>query len=311
MDVSVIICTYNRCDLLRRSLESLSGQVTPRDLTWELLIVDNNCTDSTRNVLLEYQPRFEGRMRFVREEKQGLSHARNRAIGEARGKYLLFTDDDTEPAPTWIARMWRTFMDHQCDAVAGRIELQWGCAKPPWMADELLGFLAHVDYGDQEKKLDSLDAPPIGANMAFSASAFARVGHFDVELGRKGKSLVGGEEIDFFARFLRAGLTAVYQPAAVVRHSVDQDRIRKSYFRALHFNNGKVSGLRYDVGGRALIGIPLFVFPQTLRMIANYLRSAWRDGLSRSLRQEMNVWYSVGFMAGCARRKTQPGARSE
>ena len=308
MDVSVIVCTYNRCKLLAKCLASLQRQVVPAELSWELLIVDNNCTDSTANSLREAQPRFAGNMRFVREEKQGLSHARNCGIGEARGKYLLFTDDDTEPSPTWIAQVWKTFVDRRCDAVAGKIELSWGCDKPRWMANDLLGFLAHVDYGDEELTLD-FDRPPIGANMAFAAGVFEKIGGFDVELGRKGKTLVGGEEIELFERFLKNGLVAIYQPAAKIYHSVDQDRVRKSYFRALHFNNGKVSGLRYDVSGRQLVGIPLFIFPQTLRMIGSYLGAAWNQGLACSLRQEMNVWYSLGFMTGCAQRRIVSGSK--
>jgi glycosyltransferase involved in cell wall biosynthesis len=310
VDVSVILCTYNRCDLLGKSLASFRRQITPPELNWELLVVDNNCSDSTPELLRQAERDFAGKLRFVREEKQGLSHARNRGIQEARGRFLLFTDDDTEPAPNWIAEVWKTFSNHSCDAVAGKIELQWGCDKPNWMADDLLGFLAQVDYGEDVHPLDTAECPPIGANMAFAATVFRKIGDFDTELGRKGKALRGGEEIELFERFLKSGLVALYQPTAVIFHSVDRDRVRKSYFRMLHFNNGKVSGLRYGGVGRQLAGIPLFIFPQTMRMIGRYLRTAWECGLARSLRQEMNVWYSVGFITGCARRKISLGTKT-
>jgi glycosyltransferase involved in cell wall biosynthesis len=310
MDVSVILCTYNRCQLLGKSLESFQRQIAPPDVNWELLVVDNNCSDSTPELLREAARNFAGRLRFVREEKQGLSHARNRGIREARGQYLLFTDDDTEPASTWIAEVWKTFTARNCDAVAGKIELQWSCAKPSWMADELLAFLAKVDYGTEEHTLETVERPPIGANMAFRASVFDQIGNFDVELGRKGKALVGGEEIDFFERFLKQGLRALYQPKAVIYHSVDHDRVHKWYFRMLHFNNGKVSGLRYNGVGRQLAGIPLFIFPQTGRMFARYLRTAWEEGVVNSLRQEMNVWYSLGFITGCARRTSSVATKA-
>jgi glycosyltransferase involved in cell wall biosynthesis len=311
MDVSVILCTYNRCQLLGRSLESFRRQITPPGLAWELLVVDNNCSDATPELLREASRRFTGKLRFVREEKQGLSHARNRGIREAKGQYLLFTDDDTEPASTWIAEIWKTFTARKCDAVAGKIELRWECAKPSWMVDELLGFLAQVDYGNDEHALETAERPPIGANMAFRASVFDRIGNFDVELGRKGKALVGGEEIELFDRFLKSGLVALYQPNAVIYHSVDRDRVHKRYFRMLHFNNGKISGLRYKGMGRQLAGVPLFTLPQTARMIARYLRTVWEKGVVHSLRQEMNVWYSLGFITGCVRRKSSvPGRTS-
>jgi glucosyl-dolichyl phosphate glucuronosyltransferase len=299
MDASIIVCTYNRAALLEQCLKYLALQVTPPELTWEVVVVDNNCTDGTEEILRRARDSFPVGFRSVREEKQGLSHARNRGIAEAKGRYLLFTDDDIEPAADWVASMWSTFERSRCDGVAGRVELKWLCERPPWMTEELKGFLAHVDYGAREFQLGK-DLSPIGANMAYTASVFARVGGFDPSLGRNGDKLVGGEEIDLFERFLAAELTAVYQPRSVVYHSVDRDRARKSYFRFLHFNSGKIKGLRYIPGGKKLLGVPLFVLPQLVRSFMVFLETVVKEGSNRSLRQELTVWYFVGFILGCA-----------
>ena len=283
---------------MEQHLRFLERQVASPDLKWEVLVVDNNCKDSTPEMLRQAALRFPVPFRFVREEKQGLSHARNRGIRESRGKYLLFTDDDTQPDHAWVESVCRTFKERKCDAVAGKIALKLACDRPVWLTDELLAFLAHLDYGPTEKILSVEEAPPIGANMAFLASVFDKVGGFDPALGRTGNKLIGGEEIDLFQRFLKMGLTAIYQPRAIVRHVVDQDRLRKSYFRKLHFNTGKIGGQRYLPSGRQVLGIPLYIFPQLARSLLNYVGTVYRTGINASLRKELTVWYFLGFILG-------------
>jgi len=302
VDVSVILCTYNRATLLERSLECLRRQVASAKFQWELIVIDNNCTDSTAEVLHRANLYFPVPLRVFHEIKQGLSHARNRGIKEAQGTYLIFTDDDVEPDAHWVENMWSTFVECDCEAVAGRVELQWRCRRPEWVADELLGFLAHVDYGDKRIPLESDEKPPIGANMGFKAAVFSQIGDFDPALGRNADKLIGGEEIDLFNRFRNHGFTAIYQPDSIVYHSIDRDRIRKSYFRSLHFNSGKISGTRYQPKGKHLMGVPLFIMPQTLRSVFAFAITVIRQGFHRSLRKEMTVWYFLGFILGCNER---------
>jgi glycosyltransferase involved in cell wall biosynthesis len=299
MDLSVILCTYNRAALLQRSLESLRRQVVSPNVRWELIVVDNNCSDSTPEILRDVSVDFPVPLQIFRETKQGLSHARNRGIKEAQGTYLLFTDDDVEPALDWIESIWSTFRKCQCDAVGGKVELKFLCERPLWVTDDLKGFLAHVDYGSTEIQLTGGSAP-IGANMAYSARVFARLGGFDPLLGMNADKLVGGEEIDLFERFLKASLIAIYQPKALVYHAVDRDRLRKSYFRSLHFNSGKIRGLRYVTHGRQVFGIPLFLLPQLLRSLGVFAITVLKKGLDHSVRLELNIWYFLGFIFGCA-----------
>lgn len=176
------------------------------------------------------------------------------------------------------------------------------------MTDDLLGFLAHVDYGAEEQVLTMETSPPVGANMAFTRKVFDKVGGFDPALGRRGRRLIGGEEIELFQRFLEAGFTAIYQPKAIVYHVIEQDRLRKSYFRSLHFNEGQVRGRRYgSPRGKRVAGIPLFLFPQLVRSVLRFLATVLRHGLNRSLRKEMNVWYLLGFILGCTKQRLNRG----
>jgi hypothetical protein len=168
-----------------------------------------------------------------------------------------------------------------------------------------LGFLGRLDYGVKVKQITTMDEPPNGGNMAFKRSALKEVGGFDPTLGRKGvRSLSGGEEPELFERFLAKQFSALYQPDAVVYHVIDQWRMRKFYFRKVHFVEGQMRGRDRIVGSaKNLLGIPLFLGPQLARSLSELLSSASNQGWSRSLRKEMNVWYLLGFMIGCAQHK--------
>lgn len=299
MDLSVIICTYNRAVSLKNTLESLCGQAVPVGVSWEVVVVDNNSTDDTPALLAATVAEWEGRLRFVREERQGLSHARNRGIAEARGRYLAFTDDDVLAPSGWVSVLYETFEKGGWDAIGGRVLLRCDRSMPRWLKPELWGFLACLDYGDEEMPLTEIERPFFGANMVFRREVFEKVGGFDVGLGRKGKVLVGGEEIDLFGRMLASGLRVVYQPRAAVDHVVDPRRLRKGYFRRLHYTSGRVWGMRRDdLNGWTFLGVPLFLFRQLVRSAGVFMSEGFRNGFQNVFRKEMNIWFHLGFMRG-------------
>jgi glycosyltransferase involved in cell wall biosynthesis len=97
MNLTVILCTYNRRKGLIRTLRSLQNQYSENHIPWEVLVVDNNSTDNTFDSVREFAKKSDIVIRYVREEKQGLSYARNRGIKEARGQYVHFIEDDESP----------------------------------------------------------------------------------------------------------------------------------------------------------------------------------------------------------------------
>src|SRR5206468_10072737 len=125
IDASVIVCTYNRCVSLERTLSALRAQEVPRSMTWEVLVVDNNSLDDTKRVVAEHAAAFS-RIRYLFESSQGLSHARNAGIAAARGRFLLFTDDEVAPEPDWVRRMVEGMGRTGCDASRGYIAPAWG-----------------------------------------------------------------------------------------------------------------------------------------------------------------------------------------
>src|SRR5215472_12967431 len=103
--VTVVVCTYNRCRDLAVALESIAASEMPSSVWWEVLVVDNNSTDETRDVVHAFCERNADRFRYIFEPKQGLSHARNAGIANSYGEVLAFTDDDVTVSPAWLRHL--------------------------------------------------------------------------------------------------------------------------------------------------------------------------------------------------------------
>jgi glycosyltransferase involved in cell wall biosynthesis len=237
-------------------------------------------------------------VRVVREEKLGLSNARNRAIAEARGEYLIFMDDDETADPDWLCAYERLIVERQPDAFGGRIRVLFEDTRPPWLADELLGFLGELNQADRIAPLADPYASFYGGNFGFRKSVCERVGDFDAMLGRKGSDNTGGEEVDFYRRLLGAGFKVWWTPEAVIYHRIQAAKLARSYFLDLHYRMGNMEAVRRRGAGSRLP--PPYLFGQLLRA----LRAVWtvyrQAGRNASVRKEMNVAYFVGQIRGWA-----------
>ena len=100
MDLSVVLCTWNNAQRLRITLDAIAQCEVPDNLNWELVVVNNNCTDDTDVVVSRFESRLP--ILYVNEPRQGLSHARNAGLAAASGQWILFTDDDVRPYAQWI-----------------------------------------------------------------------------------------------------------------------------------------------------------------------------------------------------------------
>src|SRR5215813_12610617 len=205
MDVTVAICTWNRADLLRQTLERLTQMACPSNRTWELLVVNNNCTDGTDAVLESFRNRLP--LRWIFEAQPGLSHARNAAIKEARGTWIVYTDDDVLVEPGWVAALLKTAERFpQAAAVGGPIEPWFPTPPDPAIVAAFpmaaKGFCG-LDHGPEEHVLTDVDEEIYGANMAFKIAAIGTL-RFDADFGPTPSSKVTGDESNFVRR-VRSG----------------------------------------------------------------------------------------------------------
>ena len=226
--VSVCICTHNRSQSLQQTLNSFTSQIDINSGRVELLVVDNNCTDSTPQVIEAFRKRLP--IRKVTETRQGLAYARNRAVVEFQGDVLLFTDDDVRLEPSWLAAYLdaiRLFPD--ADFFGGRILPDWGYAKPRWIGDEPLhlidGLLVWFDHGAETRLLGTTEPPPFGASFAIRRRLFEKIGLFRTDLGTGGMGLGRGEETEFLMRARDSGAQGVYVGEALCFHAYDPKRL--------------------------------------------------------------------------------------
>lgn len=304
MDISIIICTYNRVDNLKDCFDCLSAQDVDNDFKWEVILVDNNSSDHTQQATAHYAIRYDFMLRYTFESKQGLSHARNHGINTSSGAILVFIDDDIRVNKNWLQSIFNTFKNQQCDAVGGRIHIESPAKLPKWITPDMYGFLGHQDFGNEPRPMDGYNEYPFGGNMAVRRSVFDKIGLFDTNLGRKGTGLkkdelFKGEESDFFYRLASASGKFYYQPNALVLHKILAYQLKPGFFLTLHSNAGLLNARRDPIEySRSLRGIPLFIFPQFVRSIEKYLLLCVTKGPYSSFRQLMNVAYFWGMLCG-------------
>lgn len=227
--ISVIVSTRDRPDVLGRCLHSLLALEYPR---YEVLVVDNAPSSDATARLVEREYGHLSQIRYVREDRPGLSRARNRGVKEARGEIVAFTDDDVVVDPHWLAGLAQGFrrVPH-AGCVTGLVmplELE---TQPQVWFEEYGGF----GKGCQTRIYDTREHRPqdalfpyaagkfgSGNNMAFRAAAVREFGYFDPALGA-GSPTYGGEDLAAFVAVLRRGYALVYEPGAIVHHQHRRD----------------------------------------------------------------------------------------
>lgn len=231
--ISIIICTYNNADSLQITLNQLSDQALLEPEMFELLVIDNNSSDHTAQIISTFTTTNLPYYHHT-EPRQGLSHARNTGIEKAQGQYILFTDDDAEIYPNWLSNYLAKVRSTKADCIFGKIEVMWDQPQPWWYDDSYAGFFAVVNHGEREIAVKDKSKPFFGKNFCIKKSFLTDMGGFDPELGRKGTELAGGEEILVFYKLIEQQLQVIYYPDLTVGHRLKpreytEENIRKQY----------------------------------------------------------------------------------
>ncbi len=241
--ISVIICTYNRERYIYEVLQSLSV-TSLKD--FEVILVDNNSTDSTQEKVYDFKEKHpDFPLKVFTESTQGLSWARNRGINESRGDILAFIDDDATVKPDFLENLAREMYNHpQAQAFGGKIVPVFDdCPPPKWLCRFSMGWLSALDMGKDVRSFRGRKFP-IGANMGFRREVLHRCGEFNPMLGRNKRNLMGGEEKDLFNRVKAAGYSILYFPDVVVEHHIPQSRTSLKYVKEFAHGVGLSERLR-------------------------------------------------------------------
>jgi glycosyltransferase involved in cell wall biosynthesis len=233
--ITVAIPTYNRADFLRQTLAGLAQQNYPRD-QFEVLVIDNNSRDHTQAVVDSFATARPA-PRHVREPQQGLDHARNRAIAEARGEIIVFGDDDILMEPDWLTQITAPFAaeNHaKIGAVGGEVIPVFPDGLPPWVA-EWHGPLA---FRAEAGPLSSRQIP-MGANLAFPKWVFEKLGVFHTALDRAAGNYFSGGDSEMIRRVQQAGLEVWFAPRATVKHQMPASRTTFRYAARHAFDSAR------------------------------------------------------------------------
>lgn len=221
--LSVVICTHDRCKLLRACLESVVSQKCD-PWTFEVIVVDNASTDATKDVVLDFS-RQTGRVRYVRKGQEGVSRARAAGAQAANGRYIAYLDDDVTAHPGWRAAVCQTFEQlpaaraDKVVALGGPVEPVFGAGRPSWLSLDLEPLYTILELGDEIKPFPS-GLNPVGANTA--------IRHEILKNYPWDEKLLMYEENDLFRRLRLASRDYIflYVPAMRVSHFISAYRCR-------------------------------------------------------------------------------------
>jgi len=234
--ISVVVCTYNRSELLGEALQSLAEQ-TLDTVLFEVLVINNNSTDDTQELAEEFAA-SHGIFRVFIETAQGLSHARNRGWKEALGEYVAYIDDDAKAAPDWCENILRAFetVKPKPTAVGGEI-LPWYEDDPPdWFTDDFEIRTCGPDAGYLQPPWGKFGF--YGSNMAIPRDVLEALGGFSVDFGMAGSQMRMGEDTEFFLRLSEGVARYWYDPKIKVFHWVPKRNMRMSYRFLRNFKYG-------------------------------------------------------------------------
>ncbi len=242
--ISVILSTYNRAGLLKDCLSSLVNQSASNSL-YEIIVVDNNSKDNTKHVINNFINRFpELNIHYIKEKRQGLSHARNTGCKNARGKYLAYIDDDAKAPKNWIINIVKTIDNIKPDILGGPIYPYYSCKKPVWFKDEY----EIRSHGETAKFLRGKERLS-GSNFIIKKNLLKKLGMFNPNLGMTGNKLRYGEETKLMldARNIITNVTIYYTPELKIKHMVKM----KNFLLLYRMKSKFIAGMqKIDVYGK-------------------------------------------------------------
>lgn len=312
VDITVLVCTYNRCADLRELLASALAQETDGLFTYEILVVDNNSSDGTRQLVAEVSATGGRAVRYLFEGQQGKSFALNAGLRAARGQIYLVVDDDQILPPDYLRTVWQAFRAHpQVSVVSGKVLPLWSRPAPAWLTPKHWSALALADYGAEQFYADA-DKPICLLAGAFRLADVQAVGGYDPELGVWKRSGIGIEDAELLTRLYKAGRRGLYLPGLALHHKVEPQRLTKTYHRRWHVSHGqRYAAMRAPEMERArarLFDVPAHLYGQAATAAAAWLQCFVRGRWAEAFTHETRLCFCAGFFGARSRSFLSAGA---
>ena len=302
MTLDVVVPTYNRSALLLLTIGSLMRAPIPPGMQVTVIVVDNNSKDDTAAVVEDVQQHAGLPIVYVRETKQGLSHARNAGIAAGDGDLVGFIDDDEEIEQTWYSVIAREFADSGVHFIGGPYLPNWVSAIPDWLPPGYHAAIGAIPPKPRAAFDKDFSGNLMGGNAVFRRAVFDQIGVYSTRLGRSGKGLLSEEDAEFYRRLQGAGLHGMYVPDLAILHYIAPGRLTRSYHRRWAYWRAVSQGildreLREPVA--YLFGLPRHRIGRAARSLAAMPRHRVRaGGKGQAFADELAVWDLVGFIYG-------------
>lgn len=299
--VSVVIATYNRASHLRETLRSVLDQL-PETVPFEVIVVDNNCTDETASVVSAIQVTAGPRLRYIKEPQQGNAYARNTGIRQAKAPIVAFTDDDVLVASDWVQRIVESFRNSPTSTfVGGPVLPLWDGSPPAWLTVESWAPVAAVDYGAAPFEISGNDPRCLlTANLAIRRDVIERVGMFLPSLQRVKDGIGSLEDHELITRLCDSGESGLYVPSMTAYTSIEAERLSKRYHRRWHRGHGRFYAIlrdrKWERSRATVLGVPSHVYRQVISGAGGWLGATLRRAPAKAFHHESRFWFALGFI---------------
>ncbi|MDQ3755054.1 MAG: glycosyltransferase family 2 protein [Acidobacteriota bacterium] len=299
MDITMLVCTFNRCGELRELLETALAQETGGLFSYEVLVVDNNSTDDTRRVVESLIAGGQNNLRYLFEGRQGRSNALNTGLDAVRGAIYALADDDLMLPKDYLMKIFTAFQSHpEVSFVGGKVLPLWKSDVPAWLTQQHWSAIAMSDYGEREFYSDSGNQINLLAG-AFRVADVKAVGGYHRELGVSKGTTGGTEDAELHTRLWRAERKGLYLPHLWLHHKVEPQRVTKEYHRRWHTGHGRHYAIMRDAdierAAARLFDVPAHLYRQAAISGAHWLRDALSGKLDAAFLHETQLRFFLGF----------------
>lgn len=271
MKLSVLFATFNRYDILKRTLDGYLGLDTT-NIKLEIVCVDNACLDSTKSLVESYN---ELPIKYVRCAKPGKNAALNEGLKQITGDFILLTDDDAIPDENWLQDYSKAFITYPDKYVFGGAILPQCDNWPNWL-----------DYSNPQIQgafvirlppKEDIEIEPTfiwGPNMAVSRKVFTDGFEFNEDIGPNGTDYIMGSETEFLGRLEVNGFEAMFLKKPLVHHQIRDEQLSLRWLKGRAERQGKGTARhkkdhnQYDLNVKFVAGLPRYLVGQYLKSLA-------------------------------------------
>lgn len=301
MKLDVVVPTYNRSELLRRTINSLLQARIPDGLDITILIADNNSSDNTEEMVREIQSEAALPILYVKEMRQSSSFARNAGISAGDGEIIGFVDDDEEIDEHWYEVIAREFSNEATEFIGGPCLANSFTSLPAWLPPGYNGVIGVIDPKPRSAYGPSFPGNLNSGNAVIRRSVFERVGAYSPNLGRSGKGLLSEEDAELYSRLMKAGIHGVHTPDLIIYHYIPADRLTRRYHRRWCYWRGVSQGVlsrEQKEPVAHILRIPRYRIGRALKGLASFPRYLLSGNAGQAFASELAGWDLLGFIYG-------------